>query len=209
MNCGLQHKSLQKIQKSLLRFFRPEPFSPARTWGQKKTKWGDGWSWPPRRCSPAPVAAPAASAHSSDSKLTLDTARRFVSLDVPELDAEVVNSFVEVGADGATRFRCPCFVVRDSCGGRGSNKSSSVTLTRRRNLNDHVKTASHRACEYNCESGSCCSSGLGSTAEGACQWDISVDFFSLFSFAPFVFPLATWSQGLPVHKHKSAFDTAM
>jgi hypothetical protein len=82
----------------------------------------------------APVAAPAASAHSSDSKLTLDTARRFVSLDVPELDAEVVNSFVEVGAVGATRFRCPCFVVRDSCGGRGSNKSSSVTLTRRRNL---------------------------------------------------------------------------
>jgi len=58
---------------------------------------------------PAPVAAPAA--HSSDSKLTLETARRFVSLDVPELDAEVLNSCLEVGADGATRFRCPCFVV--------------------------------------------------------------------------------------------------
>ena len=44
---------------------------------------------------------------------------------------------------------------------------------------------------------------------GACQRHISVDFFFLFSFAPFAFPLATWSQGLPVHRHKSAFDTAM
>ncbi len=51
---------------------------------------------------PAPLAAPAA--HSSGSKLTMVTARRFVSLDVPELDAEVLDSVLEVGADGATRF---------------------------------------------------------------------------------------------------------
>ena len=62
---------------------------------------------------PEPPAVAAPAAHSSGSYLTLATARRFVSLDVPELDAEVLDSVLEVGADGATRFRCPCFVVRE------------------------------------------------------------------------------------------------
>ena len=108
---------------------------------------------------------------------------------MPELDAEVVNSFVEVGADGATRFRCPCFVVRDSCGGRGSNKSSSVTLTRRRNLTDHVKTANHCACEYNCEAGSCCSGGLGREAEGCVSKTHQCRFLLFFVLLPWSYPL--------------------
>ncbi len=112
----------------------------------------------------APVAAPAA--HSSGSKLTLATARRFVSHDVPELDAKVLDSLLEVGADGATRFRCPCFVVRDSTGGRGSKNSSFVTLTKRQRLTDHLGTVSHRACEYCREFGSCGSTGPGPETGG-------------------------------------------
>ena len=191
MNCSLQHKSLQKKSKNHCCGFRPEE--------------NQVWSWPPRRCSPAPVAAPAASAHSSDSKLTLDTARRFVSLDVPELDAEVVNSFVEVGADGATRFRCPCFVVRDSCGGRGSNKSSSVTLTRRRNLSKQPIIA---LVSTTARLGLAVAAGWAVRQRGACQRHISVDFF-FSSFCSLGLTPCNLSQGLPVHKHKSAFDTAM
>ena len=141
-------------------------------------------------------------------KLTLATARRFVSLDVPELDAEVLDSLLDVGADGASRFRCPSFVVRDSTGGRGSNNSPFVTLTKRQKLATHLQSASHRACEYHCEVGSSCSSGPGRGTR--VNSIITVDFFfSFFSFAPLVFPLVTWSQGLPVHRHNSAFDTAM
>jgi hypothetical protein len=138
---------------------------------------------------PEPPAVAAPAAHSSGSYLTLATARRFVSLDVPELDAEVLDSVLEVGADGATRFRCPCFVVRGSIGGRGSSKSSFVTLTKRQRLTDHVRTASHCACEYNCVAGTCCSSGLGCTAEGCVS--IGTISFILFVLLP-CFPLAIY-----------------
>ena len=118
--------------------------------------------------------------------MTLDTARRFVSLDVPELDAEVVNSFVEVGADGATRFRCPCFVVRDSCGGRGSNKSSSVTLTRRRNLSKQPIIA---LVSTTARLGLAVAAGWAVRQRGACQRHISVDFFFFFVLLPWSSPL--------------------
>jgi hypothetical protein len=133
--------------------------------------------------------------------------KRFVSLDVPELDAEVVNSFVEVGADGATRFRCPCFVVRDSCGGRGSNKSSSVTLTRRRNLSKQPIIA---LVSTIARLGLAVAAGWAVRQRGACQRHISVDFFFFVVLrVPWSSPPCNLSQGLPVHKHKSAFDTVM
>ena len=79
------------------------------------------------------------------------------------------------------------------CGGRGSNKSSSVTLTRRRNLTDHVKTASHRACEYNCEVGSSCSGGLGREAEGCVSKAHQCRFLLFFLFFLVLLP---WSSPL-------------
>lgn len=160
----LQHKSLQKKNT-------------AAVFARKKTKWGmDGLGHVGAPPEPPAVAAPAA--HSSGSKLTLATARRFVSLDVPELDAEVLDSVLEVGADGATRFRCPCFVVRDSCGGRGSNKSSSVTLTRRRNLSKQPVIALVSTIAW---LGLAVAAGWAVRQRGACQWERFLLFFSFCS----------------------------
>jgi hypothetical protein len=80
----------------------------------------------------------------------LETVLQYVRADVPSLDPDAVTDAVELAPDGSVRFHCPCFRLRDSIGGQGSNQPRFVTVVKRQRLTAHLSTASHIACECCC-----------------------------------------------------------